>query len=1070
MIYESIYDMQNLQEAWQRVRANKTAPGIDRVSCPDFEKNLAFNLQSLQRQLQNETYKPLPVVVFHEKKAGKGHRVIGISTVRDKVVQQAVVKALIPFCEERFLPCAFAYRPKKSALSAVQKAGRLIGSGQLWALQMDVRDFFDSMDHGLLLDMVKRLVDEKPFIQLVSKMIKGKIFKEMGFLDHLTGSHQGSGLSPLLSNLYLHPLDRVMWSKFKDCYLRYSDDIAIFAREKEPLEVAAKLIASVLKELKLEVHAEKTTMSHASQGVLYLGFFMDAAGMGPAKKSVDQLLARLDSYDKVRKTDDIDEKLNEVTLVVRGWYNYYRTLTPIKPPNPLSAIAIARLLREMGQVQAAKQILKQSGDFKPTHPEISFQIGELYSSFGLSAQALREYAQALKLDPESEKIKEKIRALQEITPDTYKTIEQLQLLIHHNPHYREGYEKLVECYTELGLHGFAEKAHQKLLEIDDDPDSLKPLEPQTAYFTAENFPYQDVDIDVFMNLFQSRTDVHAKQWVDEKGRWGFMRIERGLKNKDIFKHLKGEETLAVFPVTVADTVFFIVFDVDTAKRAILESGESSLEDFRQKAHDDILRIKAACDSLGLFLYIEDSGYKGRHGWLFFQEDMPASDAIRLGREIMERAGQPSAGMVWELFPMGKSDRHKSQIKLPLGINRKNNRRCLFLNDDNLPIPDQALFVKTIRKSDRNSLNRIMAELTKTAEATEHPAADLPFEETLPDGLSRMVTGCKVLGHMISKARETNYLNHYERMFLLYTLGFAGDEGCGLLHKTIGYCINYDRGYTQRQIERRKESPMGCAKIQENFPELTRLLSCDCRFTLPPRGYPSPVLFLLQSELEHSQNSGLDAEKDAMAPEDKAVEPAEPIQEDPMTILDFDKIFSSEADIAVPETPDDEWPEPDAGDKDINADTPVELPVPEDLLETSESTPIKSSAESAEIPITEESSDDDDEQGRPEASVRQHDVKDGCDPMMESAAQRGGIPPFHADWNQAAPDSAVWELVMELMKLRSQEEKLKAEIHTVSAKIDALLSKNGADRIQSGFADIRKTVQATGKIQWVITIE
>ncbi|MFH0995649.1 MAG: hypothetical protein V1844_09175 [Pseudomonadota bacterium] len=134
MIYESIYDMQNFQEAWQRVRANKTAPGIDRTSCPDFEKNLALNLQSLQRQLQDETYKPLPVVVFQEKKAGKGHRVIGISAVRDKVVQQAVVKAMTPYCEERF---AFAYRPKKSALSAVQKAGSLIASGHLWALQVN---------------------------------------------------------------------------------------------------------------------------------------------------------------------------------------------------------------------------------------------------------------------------------------------------------------------------------------------------------------------------------------------------------------------------------------------------------------------------------------------------------------------------------------------------------------------------------------------------------------------------------------------------------------------------------------------------------------------------------------------------------------------------------------------------------------------------------------------------------------------------------------------------------------------------------------------------------------------
>ena len=322
---------------------------------------------------------------------------------------------------------------------------------------------------------------------------------------------------------------------------------------------------------------------------------------------------------------------------------------------------------------------------------------------------MREYAMALQLDPNLEKAREKIRSLQEDEKNIHQSIEKIQLILHHNPDYREGYEKLVEYYTELGLYGFAEKAHQKVLELDDDTETVKPplvQHDQRDTPSRVDFDYKNVDLEHFLDIFKGRSDAHAKQWVDERGKWGFMRVERGLKTKDVYKHLKGNETLAIYPVTAKDTVYFIVFDVDTAKRNILEAKESDLQDFRKKAHQDILRIKTVCEQMSLTLYIEDSGYKGRHGWLFFNKEIPAAMAIQLGRNIMKKAGGPSQGMIWELFPMGKSERHKSQIKLPLGINRKNYRRGLFLNEDGHPVSDQALLLKTIRKNNTDDVQKI----------------------------------------------------------------------------------------------------------------------------------------------------------------------------------------------------------------------------------------------------------------------------------------------------------------------------------------------------------------------------
>ncbi|MDM8538261.1 CRISPR-associated primase-polymerase type A1 [Desulfobacterales bacterium HSG17] len=369
-----------------------------------------------------------------------------------------------------------------------------------------------------------------------------------------------------------------------------------------------------------------------------------------------------------------------------------------------------------------------------------------------------------------------------------------------------------------------------------------------------------------MSIFKGFPHAHDRQWVDERGRWGFVRVDRAIKKKDVYKHLKGEITLGVYPVTQGDMLNFIVFDVDTAKRIIMEKSDTPLENFRKTSHEDILRIKTICEGMSLTLYLEDSGYKGRHGWLFFSKPCPASDALALGRDIIKKAGGPSKDMIWELFPMGKSDRHKSIIKLPLGINCKNRRRCLFLNEKNEVLQDQGLFLRTINKNPVEHINEILQKDKKDSKE-QNKKDDLK----IPDDLKKMVSKCHVISHMIGKAKTTNYLNHYERVVLLYTLSFAGKPGNDLLHKVIGYCVNYNRQYTQRQIDRRKSSPISCPKISEYFPELVETLQCKCKFDHKPMGsYPSPVLYLLESELEQADSKIFKkADKDESGPESKS---------------------------------------------------------------------------------------------------------------------------------------------------------------------------------------------------------
>ncbi len=943
MIFDEIYETENLEEAWKRVRAAKSPAGIDRISVADFEKNISANLHTLQKQIREEQYKPQPVTVFQTGTGSRKTRPIGISTVRDKIVQQAILRVLSPRFECHFLPCSFAYRPKKSALAAVEAAGKQIKAGKLWVLQMDVEKFFDTMDHGILLDLLGRVIKEKPLIRLVSRLLKARIFKEMGLFDNLAGSQQGSGLSPLLSNIYLHPMDLLLWKRYGENYLRYSDDITLFAEDQESCEAAAKLAEKCLKELKLAVNPAKTSIAHVSSGIVYLGYHMDTAGRGPDKKSAEQLELRMQAYEKIRKNDPVSPPLEELKLMIRGWHSYYKSLKPVKPVNILSAIALAELAGELGENATAREVVKQSRNFVYTHPEICFRMGCLYEQMGMASQAMREFARALESDPDMAAAKEKIRSLQEGDEDVYQSIEKIQLVLHHNPGYREGYVRLAEHYTRLHLFGFAEKAAQKALEI----DSENSIEPPPAIPGPEEqgFDFHCVDQDLFMKLFAGRQEAHARQWVDERGRWGFMRVDRPLKKKDVYAHLKGECTLGIYPVTQTDTVWFIVFDVDTVKRKILEAGNDDPESFRKMAHQDIVRIKTVCESMNLHLYIEDSGYKGRHGWLFFSRPFPASAALELGEMIMNAAGDPSEHMMWELFPMGKSDRHKSIIKLPLGINRKNSRRCLFLTDADIPVPDQGLFLKTLEKNDTDTIKQMLVQEKKG----KKPESNLP-ELHLSPALDKMFKGCAVLSHLVQKAGDTNYLTHYERIVLLYTLSFAGQEGTDFLHKVIGYCINYNRHTTQRFVERRKDSPISCAKIGEYFPELVKEKGCACKFALPRGTYPSPVMYLLESELEQADPEGKRmAEKEHAKPQEKTGEKnrEDVMAEDAEKILDFGHLFSDED----PE-PD---PEPDASDPDAVIDvsglSPEKPPAAEKFSVLPEKRPVpqKSSEKPAVFP-------------------------------------------------------------------------------------------------------------------------
>lgn len=1004
MIFEKVHNRENLEAAWRHVRSKNSQPGIDRVRVADFEKRLDANLDALQKEIMTGTYQPRPVMTYKDRRGKGPGRIIGISALRDRVVQQALVSAMSPVFDSKFLPCSFAYRRKKSAPAAVRMAEQRIKDGRAWVAQMDVSHFFDSIDHIILLKAIRETIDEKPLLRLISNLLKAKIFKQMGLFDATVGSQQGSGLSPLLSNIYLHPLDKAMWKVFKNDYLRYSDDITIFADESDRLKTARTMVETELAALKLSLNRDKTRVLHISAGFVYLGFYMDARGKGPGKKSIEHIEEKLDGLAPLRRNDILKKRLDEVMVRVRGWHNYYKSVQAVTPPNLLSLVALVRLAIDVGETKYARDLIRQHEVFSHNHPEMSVHIGDLFRELGMGPQAAREYARALELDPSLSLAKDRVRSLGKQSLDDHSAIEDLKKVLHRNPHYREGYEQLAEHYAKAGLYGFAEKAARRALELDDSREFGQSAEKIIAVSRQQCEPldYSDADLTVFLNLFKGRTNAHARQWVDERGRAGFLRVERPIGEADVKKHIDGVETLAVYPVTENDAVWFIVFDVDVAKRAILTSDEDRVARLVEKTQGDILRIKTVCRELGLPFYIEDSGYKGRHGWVFFDRELDAAKSILLGQEILKRAGDPLEDLVWEIFPHGKIDRRQCLMKLPLGVNRKNNRRCLFIEDDGTPVAEPFFMLRNIKKLGENRAENTAGDMRREMQSPIEIRTN--GEIAAPDGVKEMVNKCGVLNHLILKAKDTNYLTHYERVCLLYTITFAGEVGNEFLHKVISLCLNYNRQFTQRHIDRRKESPISCAKIMENFSDLGERF-CGCKFNVPPRGYPSPVLYILEAEMEKtSLPESFSRENPSMADGIREENAASPEPEE-MQMLDFGDIFSYEIEAGP------------AGD-DMSG-----FEAAEEILDAQE--------------------------------------------MVQTPAETEPIPPqptFEEEETEVDPSDG-WTLFLEYLRLRQEKQQVAYNLDRATRALDRYFELLGKDVLETGMGCVRKIESEGGAFRW-----
>ena len=325
-LMDKVYAPKTLAAAWQRVQANAGAHGVDQMSVEIFAANAQSHLAELSQAIRSGSYEPQAIRRVTIPKAGGGERPLGIPTVKDRIAQTALKFVIEPVFEREFLDSSYGFRPQRGCKDALREVQCQLNAGRVWVVDADLKSYFDTISHEMLMDKLKRRIADGKVLQLIERYLQQDIVAQAGRWTPTMGTPQGAVISPLLANVYLHDLDQEM-ADAGYTMVRYADDFVVLCESQEQAQAALARISVWVQAHQLTLHPDKTHVGNClerGQGFEFLGYRFEAGHRVIRRKSIQAF------RDKVRKLtrrncgQSLKYLADRLNPMMKGWFGYFK--------------------------------------------------------------------------------------------------------------------------------------------------------------------------------------------------------------------------------------------------------------------------------------------------------------------------------------------------------------------------------------------------------------------------------------------------------------------------------------------------------------------------------------------------------------------------------------------------------------------------------------------------------------------------------------------------------------------------------------------------------------------------
>src|SRR5271168_4352458 len=329
-LIDKVFRPSTLEAAWRKVEANKGSSGIDGQSLDRFAAGAALYLTELHESLKSGSYTPSPVKRVDIPKGNGQTRPLGIPTVKDRIVQTALKMAIEPIFETQFREGSFGFRPERGCKDALREVDRLLKEGYTHVVDADLKSYFDTIPHDRLMALVEGSISDSRVLALIDGFLRQEIMSEIACWQPTTGTPQGAVLSPLLANLYLHPLDLLMeQSGYR--MVRYADDFVILCASEAEATAALRQVTTWVNANGLTLHPDKTRVGDSQrtgQGFDFLGYRFEAGRRLVRGKSLMAFKDKVRAKTGRSRGDSLERIVADLNPLMRGWFGYFKHARP----------------------------------------------------------------------------------------------------------------------------------------------------------------------------------------------------------------------------------------------------------------------------------------------------------------------------------------------------------------------------------------------------------------------------------------------------------------------------------------------------------------------------------------------------------------------------------------------------------------------------------------------------------------------------------------------------------------------------------------------------------------------